>query len=85
MRKSYSSFEEINNDLQILKIQRDIHCHKISRAIDNIKTELAPDNIVRNTFGSVTSFVKGSNNAQAFIISAALKYFFKKMTKRKSE
>lgn len=85
MRKTYSSFEEINNDLQILKIQRDIHYHKIFRSVDNIKAELAPDNIVRNTFGSVTSFVKGSNNTQALIISAALKYFFKRMTNRKNK
>lgn len=83
MKKSYSSIEEINADLEILKVQRDIHYYKIFQSVDNIKEELTPNNLVRNTFGTVTSFVKGSNNAQAFLISAAMKYFFKKIRNNK--
>lgn len=85
MKKSYSSIEEINADLEILKIQRDIHYYKIAQSIENIKSELTPNNLVRNTFGSVTSFVKGSNNVQAFLISAVMKYFFKKVRNRNTD
>ncbi|AJA68311.1 hypothetical protein HX045_02265 [Myroides odoratimimus] len=83
MRKSYSSFEEIKYDLEVLKLKKDIHYHKVFRAVDNIKTELSPDRVVRNTLGSVTSYVKGSSNIQAFLITTALKYFFKNRTKNK--
>jgi len=85
MKKSYSSIEEINADLEILKVQRDIHYYKITQSLESIKSELTPNNLVRNTFGSVTSFVKGSNNVQAFIISAVMKYFFKKVRKRNTD
>lgn len=85
MKKSYSSIEEINADLEILKVQRDIHYYKISKSMDDIKSELAPNNLVRNTLGSVTSYVKGSSNIQAFLISAAMKYFFKKVQKRNTD
>lgn len=41
MRKSYSSFEQINQDLQILRIEREIHYQKINLAFDELKEDVA--------------------------------------------
>lgn len=82
MRKAYSSFDEINTDLRILRVKRDLHYQKVFKSVDNIKDELSPDRIVRNTLGSVTSYIKSSGNIQAFIITAALKFFFNRKAKK---
>ncbi|WP_267740216.1 DUF6327 family protein [Myroides injenensis] len=82
MRSSYSSFEQINEDLKILKVKRDFHYQKVFRSIDNIKEELAPERIIKNTLGSVTSYVTSSGRIQAFFITAVLKYFFNRKSRK---
>ncbi|MEK6451687.1 MULTISPECIES: DUF6327 family protein [Myroides] len=81
MRKAYTSFEEINQDLRILRVKRNLHYQKVFQSVDNIKDELTPDRLVRNTFGSVASYIKSSGNIQAFLITAALKFFFNRKRK----
>lgn len=84
MKKSYSSFEEINRDLQILKIQRELHYQKILSSADDLKEELSPERIIKNTFSSLIGQVRSSGGIQAILISTVLKYFFnRKKSKNK--
>lgn len=84
MKKSYSSFEEINRDLQILKIQRELHYQKILSSADDLKEELSPDRIIKNTFSSLIGQVRNSGGIQALLITSVLKYFFnRKKSKNK--
>ncbi|WP_010250390.1 DUF6327 family protein, partial [Myroides injenensis] len=76
MRSSYSSFEQINEDLKILKVKRDFHYQKVFRSIDNIKEELAPERIIKNTLGSVTSYVTSSGRIQAFFYNCRVEILF---------
>ncbi|MTG96541.1 MULTISPECIES: DUF6327 family protein [Myroides] len=78
MRKQYTSLEEINSDLKILEVKREIHYQKIFQSVDDIKEELSPDRLVKNTVGSIANFVKSSGSLQAFVITTVLKYLFKK-------
>lgn len=76
IKKTYQSIDEINKDLNILRIKRDLHYQKIFRSVDVIKQELTPDQILKNTMGSLVTYVRSSGSFQAFIITTILKKFF---------
>jgi len=81
MRKSYSSFEQINQDLQILRIEREIHYQKINLAFDELKEEVAPQNLIKNTLGSAGSLLRSSGGIQTLLVTSILKYFIRKFRK----
>lgn len=81
MRKSYSSFEQINHDLQILRIEREIHYQKINLAVEQLREETAPQNLIRNTLGSAGSLLKNSSGVQTLLFTSILKYFIRKFRK----
>lgn len=49
--KVYSSFEEIELDLQILKVQREIHAQKIKLNIEKTGENLRPMNLLEGYIG----------------------------------
>ena len=75
--RTYSSFEEIDKDLQILKLQTEIDKEEIKLSIDKTKDSLSPVSIVGSTIGSIIQ--------KAIILKAVSKIFgIKKMvTSRK--
>lgn len=65
-QKIYSSFEEIELDLQILKVQREIHAQKIKLNLEKTGENLKPINLLedyigesnRNTFSLIEQVIK---------------------------
>lgn len=49
--KVYSSFEEIELDLQILKVQREIHAQKIKLNLEKTGENLRPMNLLEGYIG----------------------------------
>lgn len=49
----YSSFEEIDKDLKILKLQTEIDKEEIKLSIDQTKASLSPVSIIGSTIGSI--------------------------------
>lgn len=64
--KVYSSFEEIELDLQILKVQREIHAQKIKLNLEKTGENLKPINLLegyigesnRTTFSLIEQIIK---------------------------
>lgn len=64
--KIYSSFEEIELDLKILKVQREIHAQKIKLNLEKTGENLKPVNLLqdyigesnRNTFSMIEQIIK---------------------------
>lgn len=50
-QKIYSSFEEIELDLQILKVQREIHAQKIKLNLEKTGENLRPMNLLEGYIG----------------------------------
>ena len=50
-QKIYSSFEEIELDLQILKVQREIHAQKIKLNLEKTGENLQPMNLLEGYIG----------------------------------
>ncbi|MBT8296016.1 MAG: hypothetical protein KJO51_06335 [Gramella sp.] len=49
----YSSFDEIDKDLKILKLQTEIDKEEIKLSIDQTKESLSPVSIIGSTIGSI--------------------------------
>ncbi|MDR6299792.1 DUF6327 family protein [Mesonia maritima] len=63
--KVYNSYDEINHDLKVLKLQTNINREKIKREIHYIKEDLSPVSLAA---GVATSIAK-----KAFILKAVSK------------
>lgn len=73
--KKYSSYAEIENELEILKLEKEIHYQKIifsfQKAIENLK----PKNAIAAVFGA---YYKGNTNLYRIVFNLALPIILKK-------
>lgn len=53
--KIYESFEAIDTDLKILKLEKDIHSLKLSRQLSVCKEEMTVNNLLSGTWFSIFS------------------------------
>lgn len=51
--RNYSSFEEIDKDLKILKLQTEIDKEEIKLSLDQVKEGFSPLSILGSTIGAV--------------------------------
>lgn len=49
--RKYNSFEEIELDLKILKLEREIHAQKFKRGLQRAKKNLQPANVLQEALG----------------------------------
>lgn len=63
----YSSFEDIDKDLQILKLQTEIDKEEIKLSLDQTKESLTPMSIIGSTVGSIIQ--------KALVLKAVSKIF----------
>lgn len=82
MKAKYSSYEEIERDLKILKIERELHFHKAFQSLDSLKEEFSPINLIRNAFSGAFSAFKGSGGIQTFLITSLFKFVFRKIFRK---
>lgn len=75
-RKKYASYAEIDRDLEILNVEREIHYQKLTQSFDNTKDSLNPANMI----GSVPKMALGlltSNPIKNIGVSFLLKKLFR--------
>jgi len=53
--RRYTAFEEVNKDLKILKLQKDINTEELKLYFNKTKESLSPRNFLTSMLGSVTS------------------------------
>jgi len=76
--RSYKSFAEIDKDIQIAKLERDIHREKIFLRAEKMKSNFSLSGILKNTMGG------GGNNSSSMvmnILNIALPFILKKFKK----
>lgn len=74
--KVYRSFEEINKELEIKKVERDLAYAKFKRSLDATKESLEPGNIIGDTPKKIFSFLGMFSGP---IKSAAMAWLLKKI------
>lgn len=83
-KKEYSSFEEINLDLQIFHIEKEIALSKILRTIDDTKAEvkysLQPINMIKSVLLNLSSLYN-SNNIKTLLTTYGINFLLGKLNK----
>ena len=74
--KTYRTYDEINRDLEILKIEKDLAYAKFMKELDETKESLEPMNLIGETPRKVLGVLGALSGP---IKSAALTWLFKKM------
>jgi hypothetical protein len=57
--KKYSSYAQIDRELEILKIEKELSLQKLYFEIQGVKENLEPKNIVRGIIGTYTPIIPG--------------------------
>lgn len=74
----YKSFIEIDKDIQIVKLERDIHSEKLLLESERLRNNISPSNLLENTIG----IDKGSSSMWMNVLNLALPFLFKKFSKK---
>lgn len=72
--KKYSSYSEIDRELEILKLEKEIHLQKILLNIEQTKEVLRPENLLIEFLGSCKMVV---TNSYTKVLLAVLPYMIK--------
>lgn len=73
--RKYSSYAQIDRELEILKIEKEISLQKLHLEIQDVKENLEPKNIVKNTVkGIVGSWSPSLPGPYGRIISLAIPF-----------
>ena len=83
IKKNYSSYEQINLDLEVLKTERDLAYHYIIRAAKNgkneIKNSFTPLNVLK--FGINTFKSNKKKGIKGILITIIIQYILNKLKK----
>lgn len=77
--KIYKSFNEIDKDIQITKLERDIHREKVFLHAEKLKGSFSPSSLLKNTIGGGGS--SSSSSILMNILNVALPFILKKFKK----
>lgn len=81
-KKIYSSYDEINRDLEILNLERKLHYHKVRKSIEELKDDITLPNLAEGFLGiSKNDKLSLGNVAVRTLVPIALRTvlnFFKK-------
>jgi hypothetical protein len=77
MKKIYSSFDEIDKDLKILKLQKDIDLEEVKLSYHEVKNSLSPIGLISNVAGAIAQ--------KAFVLKAVNKLLGIKRVKKVDE
>jgi hypothetical protein len=72
--RKYSSYAEIDRDLEILKLEKQIHYQKLVLSIDQTKESLLPSNLV---FDLVNYYKSFASNIYMNLLKFAIPYLIK--------
>jgi hypothetical protein len=71
MAKKYSSYDQINADLEMIKLEREIHLQHILLNVEKSKESLQPENLFREALASLKYKL---SNSYGMILQIAIPY-----------
>ena len=80
--KKYSTYAEIDRDLEVLNIEKEIEYHKLVLSLQKTKESFTPQGIVNNFLSSYKSIL---SNSYLDIIKMGLPYLIQWILKRKRD
>ncbi len=83
MKRTFNSYEEINRELEILKIEREISFHKLTQSTSRITNNFTAPNLLKLGFSNLGSSLGKSNQFKIFVFTSILKFIIRRIFKRK--
>ncbi len=83
MKKQYTTYEEVDKELEILRLEREISIRKIGNNAEDITHLFSPSNLLQQGLTSFGSSVKNSKGIKTLVVSTVLKFLFNKLIKKK--
>lgn len=80
MAKKYSSYDQINSDLEMLKLEKEIHLQHILLNIDKTKESLQPENLFQEAIASLQLKL---SNSYGMILQIAIPYLINWLINKK--
>jgi hypothetical protein len=80
MAKKYSSYDQINADLEMLKLEKEIHFQHILLNIDKTKESLQPENLFQEALASIKLKLSSS---YGMILQIAIPYLINWLINKK--
>lgn len=84
MKKHYTSYDEVNKELEILKLEREISIRKIGQGAEEIAGFFAPSRLIRHGLASLGSSVKHSKGIKTLVLTTVFKFLFNKFFKKQN-
>ena len=83
--KKYSSYAQIDQELEILKIEKDIEYQKLLRGIQQTRESFTPQNMVRSFLGSLPEFSwrEALQSSYGSILNMAIPFVMGWLSKKK--
>ncbi|MBC7847561.1 MAG: hypothetical protein H7Y10_13840 [Flavobacterium sp.] len=79
-KKRYSSYAQIESELEILKVERELNLQKIVLNVQKTKESLLPINLIKGFIGDYKSIF---SNYSGTILNIAIPFLINWITKRK--
>ena len=83
MKTRYTSFEEIDRELEILKLEREISIRKIGNNAEDISQLFSPKQLLQQGLATFSGSVKSSKGIKTLVLTTVLKFLFNKFIKKK--
>lgn len=80
MAKKYSSYNQINSDLEMIKLEREIHLQYILLNVEKTKESLQPENLFREALASLKYKL---SNSYGMILQIAIQYLINRLIHKK--
>ncbi len=78
--KKYSSYAQIELELEILKVERELNLKRIVLDVEKTKESLLPKNLIKGIIGDYKSIL---SNSSGMILNIAIPLIINWITKRK--
>ncbi|MBP7982195.1 MAG: hypothetical protein KAY90_04285 [Arenimonas sp.] len=75
--KTYASFADIDQELEILALEKQLQLIKLRQAGRTTLSALSPSNLLLDSLGSAGSFLRSSGTLQKFVIMLIARKFLK--------
>lgn len=68
-KNTYTTFEQIETDLEILKIEKEINYQKVFLEFQRTKEHFTPSGLTKNIFSTVKNIYSGLSNKNSTFLS----------------
>ncbi len=82
MKIRYKTYEEVDKELEILRLEREISIRKIGNNAEEITSLFSPGQLLQQGLTSLGSSVKNSKGIKTLVLSTVLKFLFNKFIKK---